>query len=154
HYTALIFLPVYWLLNEKKKYNLGFLKKSIFYLAFILLIVFFESFFSWFTQIDVFSKYSYYKLGNRNFVIGHILVRLPVVLIIVLNLKKIKHQNKFAYNMTTLYFVSILLLFLETISPWFGRIAIFFEMSQIIIISSIVKLQGNKYAKLFYSSTL
>ncbi|MDP1417452.1 EpsG family protein [Peribacillus simplex] len=150
HYSALIFLPIYWVLVSSRNNNWNLLKKIIFSIVTIFIIVLFDFVFGFITSIEFFSKYSSYQLNVGKTDFNNLIINLPIMIIILMNLKTIKLRNKFIYDLITLYFIGIVLSFLGYFNNYIGRATIYFSMSQILIIPFIIKVQTNKYIKLFY----
>ena len=150
HYSSLVFLPAYWIVNSKYK-QAGMIKRFGVPLLAIGLIIFIEPILSFITSFDVFSFYRTYEVGESQFGISSIIIRLPVIIIILLNLKKLKLSNNPISRLVILYFLGIILLQIGYVSPYISRVASFFEMTQILIIGAIIKVQKNKYERFLYS---
>lgn len=149
HYSALIFIPLYWFFRTNKQ-NWGKVKRGILYLLFILLVFNFDTFFNFLVNLGggVFSKYSAYELNDYSEIgFGNIIIRLPIIIIILLNIKRLKKIDAFMGEITSLYFISLILFFLAYMAPFIGRITMFFEMIQIFIVPAIIKAQNNTFAK-------
>ncbi|UZD45486.1 EpsG family protein [Peribacillus frigoritolerans] len=150
HYSAVIFLPIYWVLVSNKNNNWNSLKKIIFSAVTIFIVVTFDFVFGFITSIEIFSKYSSYQLNVGETDFKNIIIKLPIIIIILINLRIIKLRNRFIYDLITLYFIGIVLSFLGYFNNYIGRATIYFSMSQILIIPFIIKVQTNKYIKLLY----
>lgn len=151
HYSALIFIPIYWLLGSNYYSLWNKVKRLTLYLFFILIVFQFESFFNFFVDIGVFSKYSIYEVNNNTSIgFGNIIVRIPIIIIILLNLKILQKRDPFMIQIIPLYFISLILFFLGYKAGYVGRIAINFEVIQILVISSIIRHQNNLSLKYLY----
>ncbi|WP_165971015.1 EpsG family protein [Peribacillus frigoritolerans] len=151
HYSAFIFVPVYWVLNNNYYNFWSKFKIFVFYLLFILIVVQFEPLFNSLINVGVFSKYNIYEINSNGSIgIGNIIVRLPVILIILLNLKELRKKDPFMGGVTVLYFISLILYFLGYKADYLARIAVTFEMMQIFILSSIIRSQNDLSRKYLY----
>ncbi|MBY7144603.1 EpsG family protein [Virgibacillus sp. NKC19-3] len=149
HYTASIFLPVYLIVNTRIK-NLDFIKKIIAVVGFTLSVILAPKLLPFIASFETFSSYNNYHLEFNDFGIGNIILKLPVIIIILVNLKKLKINNSM-YKLVIIYFLSLILEYYGYLGENISRIAIYYEMMQVFILSAIVKVQNDKYGKLFYS---
>lgn len=149
HFTAIIMLPLYFVVNGKVK-GLNLIKKYSVPLFFILFVIFIQPIFSFLTDFNFFSEYDSYKLDYRGFAKRDIILKLPIIVIILFNLKKLKQQNNPMYKLGLIFFLGVILSVLRSYAPYIDRVAIFFDISQVYIIAAIVKAQTNKYKKLLY----
>lgn len=150
HYTSLIFLPVYWIVNSKGQ-KIGLLKKSVAPLIFVLFIVFIDPILSLVSSFDLFSAYASYDVEGENFSFGALILRLPVILIVLLHIRKLRIKSNPITKIVILYFLGIILLHLGYFGPYIGRVAQFFEISQVLLIGAIIKEMDNKTERLLYS---
>lgn len=150
HYTSLAFLPAYWIINSNKNSS-SFFKGVFSVLGAVLLLLFAKPIMSFITSFDLFSSYSHYSIDHNNIRFGAFMLKLPIIAIILLNINKLKIASKSIYKLIIIYFIGIILSFFEYLTEYGGRIAIYFEMMQIFILSAIVKVQGSKYEKVIYS---
>lgn len=148
HYTSLLYLPIYWLIELKSR-NWDSSKKVLFYLTFLLFIVFFDSIVSFMSNIsDDFSKYSSYQINsNSEMGFGNIIIRFPLILIILINYKRLKQKDPLINQLTNVYFISVVLYFLSYLGPHLDRIAFYYEMTQILIFPCIVRIQQSLLMK-------
>lgn len=150
HFTALIFLPSYWVVNSKTG-NRGLLKKIIIPLFFIGFVMFFRQIFSLITNIEFLSTYSNYDLGYRGFAKQDFILKLPAIILILINTKKIKINNNLMHKLSILFLIGAILTFLRSYAPYINRVALFFDVTQVFVLSAIVKVQTNKYEKFLYT---
>lgn len=149
HYTAIIFLPIYWIVNSKIK-ALGLWKKILTFIGVGLAVILAPTLLKIVTNYEAFEYFSHYDLNFQNFGIGNIIIKLPVILIILLNIRKLNSTNPIS-KLVIVYFLSLLLEYIGYFAAHVSRIAIYYEMMQIFILAAIVKTQQNKYERLFYS---
>src|SRR5699024_9387006 len=76
------------------------------------------------------------------------------IVIILLNLKKLKLSQNKIYQISILYFIGVILKFFGYLADYVGRIATYFEIMQVFILAAIVKVQTNKYEKLLYTTLI
>lgn len=145
HYFAFLFLITYWLVNSKTK-GTNVTKKVLAFVGAFIILLTAPSLISLITSIDMFSYYSRYNLTHENIKFGIILLRMPIVLIILFNIKKLRNRNKF-YKVIPLYFIGLIILNLGYLGDFVSRIGKYFEMLQIFILSAIVIVQKGKYEK-------
>lgn len=150
HYSALIFAPAYWIANSKTE-NIRLLKTVVVPVAFIGMIFFFEPLLSLVSSIDAFSTYGNYDIEFRGLARRDILLKLPVVLLILLNYKKLKLHNNTMYKISLLFIIGIILTLLRSFAPYIDRIALYFDVTQVFLLAAIAKTQTNKYEKFLYS---
>lgn len=150
HFTSLVFLPAYWITNSKKA-NIAFAKKTIAIISTVCLVIFAIPIVSFVTSFDVFSTYSHYEITYGDIGIGMVIIKLPILLLILLNTKKLKNNNNAFYLITVLFIIGVILKFFGYLADYIGRIATYYEMMQVLIVSAIIHVQKNKYEKLLYT---
>ncbi|TFJ93046.1 EpsG family protein [Lentibacillus salicampi] len=150
HYTALIFLPSYWIVNSKFK-QINFVKKTIVIISSLIFIIMFKPFMDFLTNnIDMFSSYSTYELDFKGIGFGNLIIKSPIIIIILLNITKMRTSNNIMYRVFFLYFMGLIFDYLGYYAAFVGRISLYFEATQIFILPAIIKIQNNKYARLLY----
>lgn len=152
HYTAIIFLPAYWIANSKTK-NLTLFKKISVLAGVILFVILTPKILSFVTSFDAFSYYGNYELDFENFGIGNIIIKLPIIMIILFNLNRLKNTSPMS-KLIIFYFIGIILEYYGYFASYVNRVSIYYEMLQIFILAAIVKVQTNKYEKLLYSAII
>jgi len=152
HYTAIVFLPAYWITNSRIK-NVTFLKNISVIVGTILFVILTPKLLTFVTSFDSLSYYSHYELEFENFGIGKIIIKLPIIIIIIFNLKRFKNNSPMS-KLIIFYFIGIILEYYSYFASYVNRIAIYYEMIQIFILAAIVKVQTNKYEKLLYSAII
>lgn len=142
HYSALVFLPMYWFL-DKKITNTTRIKKYILYAAFIVFIMYFNTLINSVANMsENLSRYSEYNsTDNIKIAFSNIINKLPILIIIFLNIKNLRKMKSFISESVSLYYLAVLLTVLAPQSTTLGRICMYFQMSQIIILPAIVKNQ-------------
>lgn len=151
HYSALIFLPAYWIVDSKTE-DRGLLKRIFIPLLAIGFVFLFQPIFSFLTNnIDAFSAYSLYSIEFSGFSIPAILLKLPVVLLIIINYKKLKAKNNIMHKLSILYIIGLILTLLSSYSPYLNRVSFFYDVTQVFIVPAIIKAQTNKYEKFLYT---
>lgn len=150
HFTALLFLPAYWVINSKTG-NRGLIKRIIIPLLFIGLVVFFKPLFDILTNIGIFSSYSNYDLDSGAFSRSTFLFKLPIILLILINAKKLKLRDNPMHKLNILFYIGVILLLLSSYSPYLDRLSYFFDITQVFIVSAIIKAQTDKYEKFLYT---
>src|SRR5699024_1878674 len=104
----------------------------------ILLIVLIQPIMSALSNFEMFSTYgSNYNLELESIGIGNIILKLPVILIIILNTTKLKKSNNKIYRLTIIYYLGLILEYLGYFASYVGRIAIYYDMIQIFILAAI-----------------
>lgn len=149
HYSVLIFFIVYWLVNSKYE-TFGKIKRILGIILTMLFILFAEYLFTFITNISVFSTYSRYTLEFDGLGLGVIILDVPIILMIVINLRKLKSTNNRMYAFSYIYFMGIVLSFIGYLADYAGRISTYFELLQVFIISAIIKVQSNRHKKFLY----
>lgn len=150
HYTSIIFLPAYWIANNRTR-HLSFLKQIITVIGAILMVVIAPKLLSFITKFEAFSAYSHYQLDFEDFGIGNIILKLPIILLILINFKKLKNKTNPMYKVIMFYFIGLILEYYGYFAEYVGRISLYYEMIQVFILAAIIKVQTNKYEKLIYS---
>lgn len=150
HFTALIFLPAYWIVNSRNE-KVAFFKKAMAPIFFILLIVFIDPILNLVTSFDAFAAYSTYDLQSGSFGFGNIIMRLPIFIVIWINYKKLKMKENPIHRIVVLYFIGVILIHLGYLAPHVNRIAGYYEITQVLILGALVRVQNNKYEKFMYS---
>lgn len=137
HYTALIFLPIYYLLNH----NIGIFKLiGIFMAVFIGFINYNNIIRVITTVIPSFEKYSrYVSTGNIEINKTLLIMQFAIVFFILISYKFLKKNDLFMYRMTYVYFASIVFSLLGNIATFVGRTAYYLDISQMIFIPFICR---------------
>lgn len=148
HYTAIIFLPAYWIANSRSR-NVSLIKKIIVIIGSVLIVMLAPSLLSFVTSFDTFSYYDHYQLNLEKIGVGNIIIKTPIIMIILFNIKKLK--NNAMSKIVLFYFLGLILEYYGYFAEYVSRIAIYYEMMQVFILSAIIKAQTNKYEKLLYS---
>src|SRR5699024_3082348 len=73
HYTAIIFLPIYWIVNSKIK-ALGLWKKILTFIGVGLAVILAPTLLKIVTNYEAFEYFSHYDLNFQNFGIGNIII--------------------------------------------------------------------------------
>lgn len=149
HYTAIIFIPAYWIANSRRKSS-GIIKKMLVIIGSVLVVILAPRLLSFITSFDSFSSYDHYNLDFESFGVGNIVIKMPIILIILFNLNKLKSNNPIS-KIVLFYFIGLILEYYGYFANYVNRIAIYYEMMQVFILSAIIKVQNNKYEKLLYS---
>ena len=151
HFTALVFLPAYWIVNSKTQGRSRF-KKLIVPMLAVGLVFFFQPIFNFVSSnFQVFETYRNYNVGFSGFSVTAIALKIPVVLLIMLNLRKLKMNNNPMHKLSILFIIGIILMILSSYSPYLNRISFFYDVTQVFIVSAIIRSQTDKYEKFFYS---
>lgn len=108
HYTAIIFFPAYWISNSYSE-KTRLLKNIIIPLLFITLVYFIEPIISILTNFDIFSTYSNYDLEYRGFAKMELFLKLPIVILIAFNTKKLRTNNNPMYKISIFFLIGIIL---------------------------------------------
>lgn len=153
HLSAIITLPLYFIINSKNK-SMGTIKNVITPIIFIIVLVFIQPVISFFTNFELFSGYGVYNLEYRAFAKRDIILKLPIVIMFLLNYKKLKDNNNLMYKIGIVFILGVLMTFLRSYANYVDRIAMFFDITQIFIVAAIVKLQNNKYKRFMYISII
>lgn len=151
HYMAIIFLFVYWLVNSKSvKWQKR--KNIIVIISSIVLLYYSPELVSYFSRFNFFSYYSRYEL-ERDLGIGILLLRFPVLIIILFNYKKLRKSTDL-YKLTTVYFVSLIILNIGNFGDFVGRLGRFYELVEILLMASVIRVQKGKYERFLLTSTI
>lgn len=150
HLTALIFAPAYWVINSRFRHG-NFLKKlfiPIFVIAFVVLI---QPILSTISSIDLFSTYARYDLNFSGFYIRDVLMRIPIIILMLFSARKLRTENNPMHKLIVLFIMGTILTTLASYAPYINRVSMFFDVTQVFIVSAIIKAQTNKYEKFFYT---
>jgi len=150
HYSAIIYFPMYWILNKSRNNSWNTFKKISAILICIIIVLMFENVFDLITNIDIFSKYSNYLIDLSKTSFGATISSVPIMLLILINLKQLKN-NAIGNDLVFLSFAGFVLSFLISLNMYIGRLVIYFTMTQILIIPMIIKMEANKNLKFLYT---
>lgn len=150
HLTAIIFLPAYWVINSRFRYG-NFLKRITMPLLFLGLVIFVQPVFSTLTSFELFSTYSRYNLNFSGFYIRDVLLRIPIIILMLISARKLKAQDNPMHKLIVLFIMGTILTTLASYAPYINRISMFFDVTQVFIVSAIIKAQTDKYVKLLYT---
>lgn len=137
HYTAILFLPVYYILNK----DIGKVKWIIILACVILVFINYNDLINLIIGLGpYFEKYSKYETQgfikiNKTFLILQIIM---LMFIAVCN-KALKQKDKFMHRMLSMYYISIILSFLGSLVSFAGRADLYFSISQIIFLPYMCK---------------
>lgn len=150
HFTALIFAPVYWIANSRTE-NRRLLKNALVPTLFIGFVFLIDPILSFVSNIELFSFYSNYEVEYKGIAIRELVLKSPIVILILINFKKLKLDNNLMYKISILFIIGIILFLLRGFGPHISRVALYFDFTQIFIVSAIVKSQKGKNESLLYS---
>lgn len=145
HSTALLLIPVYFLWGKENEKDLNLLNKRALILIpiFLIFILNIEYLMSLLTSIDIFSDYNSYTLGNNRGSNRDIIIKFMfLILVFILRKPLILHDKR-----NKLFIIFALLNFIIGLtggfSPFIKRMGLYFEVSQIILFPTIIKLYKN-----------
>ncbi|MGL4570197.1 MAG: EpsG family protein [Clostridium sp.] len=147
HFSAIIFLPIYLLVDKLDK--IKFIRFYLFATLFLGMI-FYNKILYFVIKITGLTKYSVYYTNGVNVSFADIVLKFTIVFFIVINLKKLKKEDVFIYKLSTVYFIGVILSFTSFFAPFIGRISYYFEMSLILIIPRIIKLYSKEEKPIIY----
>lgn len=145
HSTALLLVPVYflWVKYNEKDLNLFNKRTLILISIFLLFILNIEYLMSLLTSIEIFSDYSGYAWENNRGSNRDIILKFIVLVVVMILRKQLILQDK----RNKLFIIFILLNFIIGLtggfSPFIKRMGLYFEVSQIILFPTIIKLYKN-----------
>lgn len=143
HTTALLFFPCY-LINYKNNTKKQKALRKILIVVILLVVLLFNQFLNILGNVEIFDKYVSYSQGKmtNNYMFW---IKL-IILIVLFTFKKelciYNDKNKLYYFFLI---IDILLYFTGFISPFIKRIALYFGICEILVISQIPKVVENKY---------
>lgn len=137
HYTALVFIPIYFILYKK----ISKTKIAVIIGGAFTIILGYNFIISTIISISpAFEKYErYLYTGNGQFNMIMFLFQAIIVSFILLAYNPLKNSNYFMYNLVYVFFISIVVSFLGNMVLFVGRISYYFEISLIILIPYICK---------------
>lgn len=151
HYTAIIMLPIYFLVNKKDKYI--WQKHILLVLSTIIILVFFQ----WIAGLVLSgTKYEVYvvEMGNLQGGINQIILHIPLMLLVWLFRKRlIKKELENRVYIQIFFIGSLFLLF----TIWIGildRMLIYFFITQVLIVPQITYLLKKHEKPLFMSCVI
>ena len=144
HYTALIFLPIYWLVNGRVK-GLGIVKKVVTAILFVISIIMIPHIVNFLSNIEAFSTYSsHYNLELQDVGIGNIIIRIPIILVMLLNYQDLKRNGNLMGRFVYVYLLGLILQYVGYYAEFANRIADFYFFVEIFVLSAIYKNQKVK----------
>lgn len=144
HRTSYIVFLLYPLTSKKIKS----IYKVFLIIGCIGLILGYDKFIQLLGEFDMFEKYTIYASDEKSMGIGLIIMNIPIFIILLLYSKRLK-----AYNSTNdmyIFFIIIgfFLKFLGYLSPFVSRLALYFDICQIILIPQLLCISRNKFENL------
>lgn len=136
HFSAIVFIPIYFLIKNIEKLKVS---KYFLLIGIVVIMLFYNQILTLIINITGFEKYSIYYSNGINISYSDIIFKLVLLIIVSLNLKVIKKDNVNIYRIINIYYIGILLSFLSFFAPFIGRISYYFEMCLVIIIPNILK---------------
>ncbi|MDK0876612.1 EpsG family protein [Clostridium perfringens] len=152
HYTALIFLPMYYLLNN----NISTIKWVVIGTITILLFLNYNNFIEIMINfVPSFEKYSRYKSSGLLEINKTLLfLQFSMILIIFISKNFLKNKNIFIYRMTYIYYFSIIFSLLGNMVEFAGRASYYFDISQMFFIPAICRFGVKKTNKLIFNKII
>lgn len=165
HYSAIIGLVFYFaykFIYRQKKYKLVLGKKnisndliSILILVFIMfLIVFASELLLKFIGIIGLDKFVGYINGNVHLVIGQIIIRIPLILLYIINWRVINKNDRLAPYYITMLFWDLIVSQLISVNMYSFRISMYFGMFNIISMPAIIATHKSKKIKILMTLLL
>lgn len=150
HTTALLFLPFYFLFPKKENSNkqLVFLARIIVILMLLIMLLNYETTIGLITSINGFERFSLYEEISTQRVNKQIIINSLVLVVIILFQKPLKKYDKDCSTYIFLYLIGYILNLLGFISPYTKRIAYYFSISEIYLLSALPQITKNKEQKL------
>jgi len=151
HRTALICLPLYFFVGGIET-RLSSLKKIMFFLMLAGAIFLLPLIFDFLGAFSFFKDYFMnYEIGSDSKVINQILLRLPVLIPILINSRKlIENNNKYEFYIY-LFILEILFIFVGAYYVWGVRLTYYTMTAQVILVPAIVRNISDKNKKLLLS---
>ena len=140
HYTALIMLPIYFIVNGRYE---KFKRKIFFFLA-IPIIFLIKPLGTILTSIGPLQKYAIYLTGKGNIAILGIIFLIISAIWIMIYRKKLINYNSNNRIYIFLFFRSFILQISSGIVPYVYRLSIYFNISEIILLAQLPKAIKNK----------
>jgi transmembrane protein EpsG len=148
HITALIVLPIYLFTGQVRYKNI---KLVVFIGIIIIIFYFYETFLASFISYEAFERYAVFTAdAEREFGIGQIMLRLPILLPLLFYKKKI---ISFIKEYETLFYLIIIEPFLGVfayISPNANRISLYYSIAYILLLSTFPRVFKRPYS--YYAS--
>ncbi len=145
HSTALLLIPIYFIWNKEDEKQINLFNKRN--LLVLLLLCFFvlniENLFSFLTNIDIFSDYSAYGLKNDGGNNRDIIVKFAYLALVFILRKPLIVYDKRNKLFIIFAFLNFIIGLTGGFSPFIKRMGLYFEVSQIILFPTIVKLSKN-----------
>jgi len=152
HITALIVLPFYFVVIAEKSITSFAKKKKIFYqaliiIASILFIVNFSSFINTLSQMGIFERYYMYSTEIDSGLNREIYLKGLILIAVLLYSKKLISYDE--RNKLYIYFlvIDLIVTFVGFSNPFTKRIGLYFGITQIFLLPSIIKVMNNKVEK-------
>jgi len=148
HTTAILLLPFYFIFNfEKRENNLKNLLKIIYLFFLILIVLNYNSILKILTGYSAFQKYQNYGYienfgGNKMIIVDTI-----ILAIILLYRKPLEKYDKNTKLYIFMMIVGYILELTGFISPYIKRIAVYFNICSIYVLSMFPKIAKNKKEK-------
>lgn len=152
HITALIVLPFYFIFSsENNLVSFDTKKKAFFrFLIIIISVIFvfnFTSFIKTLSEIDSFEKFGRYAIESNRGVNREIFLKgLILFIVLILRKKLIKYDSR---NKLYIYFliIDLIITFVGFSNPFVKRIGLYFGITEVFLLPSIVKIASNKMEK-------
>lgn len=133
HMTSIMVLPFYFIVN--KKVNIKWVSTSLLSMCLIILLVNFNSFISFFSTLDdSFSRYSIYE--SNDLIISKIFFLNILIFISCIVIVRVTNDNMNKIYLLFLFF-GILLDTTGFLSPFLKRLALYFNIFQIVLLAKL-----------------
>lgn len=147
HYTSICFVIVYFYVNIREKNKS---KKILMLFCVFILLLFYNQLISIIAGIiPAFSKYIRYSAIYADGIsIRAFIFKLPVIIFILYFGKRLKYNNIFMHNFKDLYYLFVILSFLNSVNPFASRIGFYYEIVQIYYIAYAIRTLKYKQDRL------
>ncbi|BBB90120.1 MAG TPA: EpsG family protein [Methylomusa anaerophila] len=147
HLTALIILPMYFLTGKYRKILL-----AVYIGAILMIMSFYSVFLQSVTSFEIFERYSVYTPDtDRLLGLGQIIMRLPILLPLLFYSKRIIALNKGYEAYFNFIIIDPFLGVLTYITPNANRIAFYFSLAYILLLSVFPRIFKRPYSYYAYA---
>lgn len=147
HITALVAFPLYFLWDSKKKRLISNWKVFLTALLCLILIVNYQSIIEYLSDIEILNKYEMYAADNTRGQNRDLIFKfLLFIAVMILRKPLIKYDNRNQLYILLIFF-NLIIGFTGFSSPWVKRISLYFEITQLFLVPSIIQLFKDRKEK-------
>ena len=144
HYSALIFIPAYFLWNKPKRFKIKTGGKVLIIGTALLLTMNFRQVLMFLINLGIpfINKYLYLMIDTTTAQNRDIFVKILILIIFLIVRKNLRKDNEVNTFLIDLYAISVIIGFTGFYTPFFKRVAFYYAIPEIVLMSRVPKIMA------------